>query len=670
MRNYLPILLILLLAAALRLAQLTQIPPGLTHDEANHGREAIGVLDGELRYFFPYNYGSEPLYSYTVAGAMALLGENVLALRLVNVAFSLAAIAVTYVWAGRAFDRRVALITAVLLAISFWPLASSRQALRAGMLPFFMGTAVWVFWQFWQPRKAPGRWAGWGILGFALALLATLHIYLAARVAWVLFLFFLLYLALVNRPLARRGWRQTMAGLLLTAVLVSPMFLYLRQNPDVQPRVSMLDNSLQALRAGNLAPIFTNARDALLAFFWPGYGDQFLAYNIPGRPVFDPLTALFFLLGLLIALRFALRPSPFANHRSPVTIHYASAFALLWFFSGILPSLITGPTANTTRNLAALAPAHLLPALGFVGALDWLLARRNARRQKKWVMAATAVAWLLLAGFWHVRDYFAVWAQDADVRAAYQVTQIAMYAYVNQQGTETLLSTALPGVAHDPSIALVTYPQARLRWSDARYALLWPGGKAAHAIIPASTPPHPLFLPYLRPLETVNLRPTDLDPRFTYYELTAPATEWLHGAPLANFGAGVWLRYAAWLKEEVMAGETAVLLTVWQVADPTRLGPRVPPADMTEGVLFTQILHAEGVLAQRDSLEAPTWDWRSGDVIAQLHPITIPADALPGAYRTIVGLYDRVSGARLPVLDENGRILETFADVPPLMIKR
>lgn len=94
------LVVILLLAFALRVWQLTAIPPGLTHDEANHGREAIGILDGVLRYFFPLNYGSEPLYSYTVALSMAALGRRLLALRLVNVIFGLAAIAVAAAWAA------------------------------------------------------------------------------------------------------------------------------------------------------------------------------------------------------------------------------------------------------------------------------------------------------------------------------------------------------------------------------------------------------------------------------------------------------------------------------------------------------------------------------------------------------------------------------------------
>jgi predicted membrane-bound mannosyltransferase len=90
------LLLILLLAFALRTHRLTEIPPGLTHDEANHGWDSINILDGELRYYFPLNYGSEPLYNYIVAGNMALVGENLFALRLVNIFFGLLTIVTVY----------------------------------------------------------------------------------------------------------------------------------------------------------------------------------------------------------------------------------------------------------------------------------------------------------------------------------------------------------------------------------------------------------------------------------------------------------------------------------------------------------------------------------------------------------------------------------------------
>ena len=40
------LVLILMVAALLRLVALDEIPPGLTHDEADHGLDAWGVVNG------------------------------------------------------------------------------------------------------------------------------------------------------------------------------------------------------------------------------------------------------------------------------------------------------------------------------------------------------------------------------------------------------------------------------------------------------------------------------------------------------------------------------------------------------------------------------------------------------------------------------------------------
>ncbi|MCA9977428.1 MAG: hypothetical protein KC413_16830, partial [Anaerolineales bacterium] len=379
--------------------------------------------------------------------------------------------------------------------------------------------------------------------------------------------------------------------------------------------------------------------EALLAFVWPGFGDQFLAYNIPGRPVFDVLTAVFFTIGLfVVVLAFLRRPMSRRQWSLPYT------FLLFWFLAGILPSLITGPTANTTRNLAALPVVHILPAVGFVVLIDWVSTRWL--RAEVLIIRVMGVIWLLFAGSVAVHDYFVRWGEAPDVRGAYQVTQLAMFDYLSQQeeNAPAVISTVYPGPAHDPSIALVTYPQLNLRWADARYALVWPHGQAAHAIIPASTPPHAAFAEWLHPVETVAMRTTDLDPTFTYYELEALPAAWMDTPPLANFDEALLLQHAHWLADGVRAGETAVLLTVWRVADPTRVGPLRPETETTDAVMFTQVLDGGNVLAQRDALDAPSWDWQSGDVIVQLHPVSVPVTAVPGEYQTIVGLYDRSSG--------------------------
>ncbi len=264
-KKWLPILLILLLAFGLRLHALGEIPPGLTHDEANHGREAIGILQGVWLFVFPLNYGSEPLYSYTAAASMWLLGETLFALRFVNVLFSVFAVGVSYLWVRRRFDETTALVTAVLLSITFWPLASAREALRAGMLPFFMGTAVWFFWLLLDKNsKQFRRW--WLAAAFGISVAITLHIYLAARVAWLIFPLFLIYLAWQHRDNFRQSWRFALAGLLLAGSLATPLFIYLEQNPYALTRLSMLDAPLENLRNGNLLPLWQNVAGVHLAW--------------------------------------------------------------------------------------------------------------------------------------------------------------------------------------------------------------------------------------------------------------------------------------------------------------------------------------------------------------------------------------------------------------------
>ncbi len=661
-KKYLPLILILWFAFALRTHQLTAIPPGLTHDEANHGRDSINILDGVLLFYFPLNYGSEPFYNYVVAGSMALVGENLFALRLVNVMFGLLAIAAVYLWANWAFDRRSALITASLVAVSFWPLASSRQALRAGMLPFLATAAALFFWLIFRwgqkagehhkPQNRQALW--WAVLGFAVCVAATLHAYLAARVLWLMYPLFLAYLAFAHRPLFRAIWRPVLAGLILAMLLVLPMFAYVQAHPEAETRLQMLDGPLQSLSSGQLGPVLANAQEALLAFLWPGFGDHFLAYNIPGRPVLEVLTALFFLAGLVVTLLCWKKP--------------AYAFVLIWFVTGILPSLVTGPEANTTRNLGALPPTYILPALGFVAVFR--AAIKQWGRPARAAAAAALALWLILAGAVSVGDYFIRWAQSPDVRAAYQHTLGEALDYLTglPDREPVVISSVYPGAAHDPSIARVLAPEmSDLRWIDARFAMIFPSGQGAQLVLPSSTPLNPAFEHLTRPLETVNLRPDDLDPSFSFYELQAAAWDW-PDKPL-NFGNALYLLGGRWLEDSVAPGEVAQLLTAWQVIEPSKVGPIVPPAFETDVLLFTHVLDASGnILTQRDALEAPSWDWQAGDILLQVHPVNVPTETQPGTYETVVGVYDRASGDRLPLLDSAGEIVDSSAFVVPLTV--
>ena len=69
------LLVILLVGAALRVAGLNQLPPGLYHDEAFSGLDAISILRGAgLPIFFEGNGGREPFFIYLHALSIFLFG--------------------------------------------------------------------------------------------------------------------------------------------------------------------------------------------------------------------------------------------------------------------------------------------------------------------------------------------------------------------------------------------------------------------------------------------------------------------------------------------------------------------------------------------------------------------------------------------------------------------
>jgi len=77
---------------------------------------------------------------------------------------------------------------------------------------------------------------------------------------------------------------------------------------------------------------------------------------------------------------------------------------------------------------------------------------------------------------------------------------------------------------------------------------------------------------------------------------------------------------------------------------------------------YTVFLHMVGpdgqIYAQADGLPQagrhPTDHWLPGEIVADPYRLEIPADAPPGEYRLLAGLYDLLTLERLPVTDANG----------------
>ncbi len=79
--------------------------------------------------------------------------------------------------------------------------------------------------------------------------------------------------------------------------------------------------------------------------------------------------------------------------------------------------------------------------------------------------------------------------------------------------------------------------------------------------------------------------------------------------------------------------------------------------------VFVHLLDVSGnIVAQHDGVPAggawPTTAWPPGSLVTDIHTLVLPADFAPGSYRLAVGVYEPVSGQRLPVPGaDDGRLL-------------
>jgi 4-amino-4-deoxy-L-arabinose transferase-like glycosyltransferase len=646
------LLLIFLTAVSLRFYQLNNIPPGLTHDEADHGITAVAILNGAREIYFTIGYGREPLFDYATAAAMMLFGQTGWVLRGTAVFFSLLMIGGMVAWTRLAFNNRVALLTAAGLAVGFWPVMAARQGLRSITLPALFTLALYFFWrglqkvarreQGWEIRQSPGD-SFPGSLFMAHFLLAglflglTFYTYIPARGLWLLFPGVWLLGGLFDRDWLRRTWLGMGLLLLVAGVLAWPLVTYLQANPTAELRIDELSVPFTAVLQGDFSLLWANIKGGLTIF--TAAGDSAWRYNIPEKPLLGPVLGSLFYLGIGLALSRVVQGDQAESLAGP-NGRLVYAAALIWLLGGVAPVLITGPELSMTQGMGMQPVIYLFVAL----ALDWgwqIAGRKLQVSTKRWQLLGLAAAVLLFAGtaVLTVRDYFGTWANAPEVRVQYESTMTAALNFLSaQEVMDTAVSTITPGPFHTPALAQLTLPPnvREPRWFDGRGSLIVPNADAALLLFSGFAPLPEELAPYLETAvlqDTLPLRPDDTDRPVWIYQVAAQEAlaawqSWLT-PQTARFGEAAQLIGYDLSAERVAAGGTVQLITVWQV--------QAASPDLR---LFTHIVGPDGVpLAQADRLDAPSSGWVTGDWLVQLHEIIVPTAATAGNYPLTIGLY-------------------------------
>ena len=417
-----PVLALMMIAGATRFYELGAWPPGLYHDEAYNGLDALRVLAGDRPLYFAANHGREPLFIYLVSLSVDWLGRSVYAVRLPAAIIGTLLIPAAYWMARELFGRRVGLLTAALAAITLWPLHLSLISFRAGSLPLFIALSIGAGVHAYRSGRA---WH-WIVAGIFYGL--SFYTYLASRFTPIALLL-LLVLILIMRS-NKRLWRNLIIFAITVAIALAPLiFTALTQWEVVMGRPGDLSIFNPAINHGDpIGTLVRSTANAIGMFFWSG--DRIPRHNVPYRPVFDPILVIFFALGLIRLIIAALGPTPPPHKPMPDFLQpgpdmpypprvkplskLASLLVLIWIPVMLLPTILAEDSPHFLRAVGVLPVVLMVPAIGLNTLGQWLAARGG--RALGYVIIAGV---LIVSGAWTVRDYSA-YAVDAETAYAFE----------------------------------------------------------------------------------------------------------------------------------------------------------------------------------------------------------------------------------------------------------
>jgi 4-amino-4-deoxy-L-arabinose transferase-like glycosyltransferase len=458
-----------LIAFFLRVWRLDDIPPGWRDDELiNSLVISQKVLDGDLAVYYPDASGHEALYHMMSAVTLAIFGSGVAGIRLLPAILGTLTVPLTYVVASRLFGKKIGFIAAACLTVSFWSLMYSRIGIRHISTPLFMLPAFYFFLRGLKinfsisqagapsPAEGPNPSTSTSRKSLKWLLLAGLFVgigfytYFASRGIPVIILTFLIYLALFQLWRLKRHWPGLLLMAGVTLLLALPLIIVLTGQPETEARVGELAVPITDALEGDFSSLTEHISRTLRMFL--NDGDDEWLYNIPNRPVFSVIGAVFFWSGLAVAIWFAVKPvfrlllRLFKKEPGvfSATLHMeaACAFLIIWWIGGIAPGFISVPAASLGHTIIAQSAAYILLALPFIP-LRHVGRRHAGSRLFSWRIgsfnggsALSLAAGLILLFSLILRDlpdYYRNWPERGMVRFLYRadIKELAQYIEEN-----------------------------------------------------------------------------------------------------------------------------------------------------------------------------------------------------------------------------------------------
>jgi 4-amino-4-deoxy-L-arabinose transferase-like glycosyltransferase len=673
--RWLPLALIVLVGAALRLYRIGELPPGLYRDEAFYGLDALNVLRGDLSVYFVANNGREGLFMYWLAAAILLFGRTPEALRIASAAIGTLTIIAIYFTGRVMFSHRVGVLSAAVLAVNFWHMAISRVAFRAITLPLVLCVLMALVFAALRTNQLRPRLIYAALAGGAFGL--TLYTYTSAQMVIPLFALYAasLWVGLRRELFVRRSEetayrrRMSVVVFVVTALItLAPLLMWLTQHGNLYfnraSQVSILNPDING--GDPLGTLLGNVVKAVGMFVWQG--DRIWRHNLSLRPAFDGFMVVAFIIGVAVCAWRWLRSwqSRYGSAILGIEANVAPQFLLLWLIVFLIPTILAEDTPHYLRAIGALPAACIVAAVGLEAALafasrrGWFAGLTLLLRRAISPPAFVAALVIAISGVNTITDYFndyvtrpitSYWLEAHNTALAREVNEFLSSA---NTGDRVLVDKRL---ASDNPALLFLAPsienaQDRGSFVEVSTGPQQPGMAFGRLLVDSnhdwSNLRDALPAPTILKAKEGPLAQGDKDnaPRRAFISVDFTDGGPQAGQPAYTFERGLGLLSAVVTHTHGSNVYSATL--TWSTTQPIS----------DDLAVFVHWVRDGQVLVQSDNSPAngylPMPFWRTGDWIVDEHALAVPGGAMPGD-EIHVGAYRREGNQRLSVLSADGK---------------
>ncbi len=463
-RRAIVLVIVILTMLFFRFYNLQNVPAEPFSDHAEKLLDVFNITQGNYYTYFERNTGREFLQFYVTAflAVIANMGLTFMALKTGTVLIGLVALPFIYGLGKMVGGWRVGVMALVLASVSYWLNTISRIGLRFPLYPAFAAPALYFLVKGLQRNNRndfilSGIFLGLGLHGYSPARIVPFALLAGIIIYWL------------HKKNAE--WRSAAVFNFLVLTLASvlvfvPLLSYTLTHPDIvlERTMTRISGVEKALDEPALTIFLRNNINAFEMFNYNN-GDTWV-HSIPYRPALDIVTAVLFVLGLLVVT------NRYIRHRYWMDLYLIVLIPVL-----VLPSTLSLAFPSENPSLNRTGGAAIVVMVIAALALDTIY--RSLRRWSPMV-APIAVSAMLIFSAW--QNYDLVFNQFA--------SQFRQNAWNTSDMGNVIADFVAAG--NDPNLAFVVpWPH----WADTRLVG-----------IQAGFPTKDYALPRERLGETIDLR--------------------------------------------------------------------------------------------------------------------------------------------------------------------